>query len=119
MPETKDLGTYHVRVEFSDGSGFIQQWTTGRRYMYGRGSCSPLGAQVILPAWEDEQALFRAMVFQYTDGNYSCDCNRRAFLARANQEDEPEGDDDVCGDTFTLKKLTAIRPDGSEVALWG
>jgi len=118
MSQTKDLGTYHVRVEFEDGQGFIYKWGTGRRYMYGRGPCSPLGATTIKPGWVDEQDLFKSIVFIFTDGNYSCDCNKRAFLARANQEDEPERDADICGDTILLKRLTAIRPDGSEVLLW-
>lgn len=83
--------------------------------MYGTGSLSPLGAGVIEPAWEDEESLFSAMIYQYLDGNYSCDCNRRAFLAAAAQEPDP---DVPCGDTLDLAKLTAIRPDGSEEVLW-
>lgn len=114
----KDLGTYHVRVEFVDGQGFLMEWNTSRRYMYGSGSCSPLDAKVIEPVWEDEHDLFESIVYMFTEGNYSCDCNRRAFLARAYQQEEPEGDDDMCGDTMLLKQLTAIRPDGTEEILW-
>ena len=113
---TKDLGTYHLRVEFEDGSGYIQQFSTGMRYTDGRDNNHPLTAQPISPAWESEDDLFRTMEYMYLEGNYSCDCNKKLFLADAIQaEGEPNED---CGDEIKLKRLTAIRPDGTERVLW-
>ena len=112
----KDLGTYHLKVELEDGRGWIQQWNTGARYMKGSGSCHPLDADRISPTWRDEQELFESMCWMYLEGNYSCDCNKRLFLARAHQQGEPEKS--PCGDTMTLKRLTAIHPDGIEEVIW-
>ena len=112
----KDLGTYYVRVEFMDGRGFLAQWNTGQCFCKGNGYTHPLDAYRIAPPWKDEATLFRAIEFIYTDGNFSCDCNKALFLARAAQEEEPE--ETKCGDTMPLRRLTAIRPDGSEVVIW-
>lgn len=122
--EPRDLGTYHIRVKFTDGMGFIYQWTTGRRYTHGSCSCSPLTADQIPPGWEDEADLLHTMRYMFTEGNYACDCNRRMFLDQAAQkyleteEDEEDGEDPYpCGQTLILESLTVIRPDGSEIAL--
>ena len=56
------------------------------------------------------------MQWQYTEGNYSCDCNRLPSLARAYQREEPEVAE--CRSTLVLKRLTMIRPDASEVVLF-
>lgn len=111
-----DLGTYHLRVELEDGRGWIDTWHTGARYTGGTVDHSPLTASRIGCIYESESALFQNMAFMYTDGNYSCDCNKRLFWCRAQQLDEPA--DSACGDTMRLKRLTAIRPDGSECVLW-
>ena len=111
-----DLGTYHVRVELEDGRGWISKWNTGRRYTGGTQDESPLDAGPMLPVWSCEEDLFNSMLFIFTEGNYSCDCNKTLFLARAYQQDEP--DDPPCGDTMTLARLTAIRPDGTEKILY-
>lgn len=112
----RDLGTYHLRVEFADGRGFIDKWHTGTWYIGGTGNASPLSAERIPPGWDDEDSLFGAMLYQYTEGNYSCDCNRALFLARAHQQPEPENV--PCGETIELARLTAIRPDGTEDLLY-
>lgn len=42
----------------------------------------------------------------WEDGNFSCDCNRRLFFLRANNDEEP--DDEDCGDTaFSVRLLNA------------
>jgi hypothetical protein len=112
----KDLGTYWLRVEFDDGRGYLEKWETGRRYVGGSINWKRLDAKAIEPSWENEQELFETMEYQYVEGNYACDCNKLLFLARANQQDEPEHI--PCGDTLMLFRLTAIRPDGSEQTLW-
>lgn len=112
----KDLGTYFVKVELATGDGWIHEWPTGARYTNGSGAQSPLDAMRIEPTWNSEDDLFQTMLFMYAEGNYACDCNRRLFLARAHQQDEPE--ESPCGETIQIKRLTAIRPDGSEYVLW-
>lgn len=112
MKNTKDFGTYFLRVEFLDGTGFIQKWETGYSYCGGRDYESALDAMLIPPAFECEEELFDAMIWQYSNGNYSCDCNKMLFLQRANHKPETET---KCGDEMELKSLTIIRPDRSEV----
>lgn len=113
---TRDLGTYYVRVIFEDGRGYIEEWDTGHRYTRGTGGWSPLDADPISPSWEDEADLIAGILYQYLDGNYSCDCNKRDFLARAYQQPEPT--ENPCGETLLLRSLTLIRPDRSEELLW-
>jgi hypothetical protein len=105
----KDLGTYHVKVELADGRGWIQTYHTGARFTGGREHCHPLNSLRIRPVWGDEDKLIDGIRFQFLEGNYSCDCNKKIFLANANQEDL---DDEECGDTMPIKRLTLIRPDG-------
>jgi hypothetical protein len=114
--KAKDLGTYHLRVEFADGTGYIHAYYTGQRFTGGDTHVSPLEATRMPPVWESEEELFHCMEFEYLENNHSCDCNRKLLLARAYQQPEPE--DLSCGETIILKRLTAIRPDGSEVVLF-
>jgi len=113
---TKDLGTYHLKVELVDGRGWIETWNTGWRYTQGTDGYRPLDATPIPPTYEDEKAIFFNMMWMYIDGNYSCDCNKALFLAYSQQQDPPWNT--PCGDTMTLKRLTAIRPDRTEKVLY-
>jgi len=111
-----DLGTYHVRVEFADGTGFIEKWNTGMRYCGGGGGISPVDAGCIPPTFKDAAALADTVLFSYTEGNDSCDCNKKLSLDRANQiEPEEHG----CGDELEIKRLTLILPNGNEFILLG
>ncbi len=101
----RNLGIYRLRAEL-DGGTVNETWETCGRERPG----------LEAPVWDDEADLFGTMLFQWTEGNYSCDCNRMLFLARERGEDS--GPELVCGDTIMLHKLTAIRPDGSEVVLF-
>ena len=47
--------------------------------------------------------------FQWTEGNFGCDCNRALFFARA--KGEPDPDQECGGEAYTLLELR--RPDGS------
>lgn len=107
----KDLGTYHLRVEFEDGLGYIEQWNTGMRFTHESNHVHPLTASVMVPPWGSEDELFSTMEFCYTEGNYSCDCNRKSFLDQASRI---EDNDYECGHIIQLCKLTVIRPDGTE-----
>ena len=54
--------------------------------------------------------------YLWTDGNYSCDCNRELFFCRAAAEDEPE--EHACGES-RFAALKAILPDGTEIEIDG
>jgi hypothetical protein len=112
----KDLGTYHLRVELEDGRGWIETWNTGHRYTDGMQEATKLDASLIRPIWDAEEGVLEAMLFMYMDGNYSCDCNKLLFLARSQQQPDPE--ENPCGDSLVVKRLTAIRPDASEVVIF-
>lgn len=43
--------------------------------------------------------------YQYTEGNYSCDCNRELFFCRAKGIEEPEQEDHKCGDDERFRIL--------------
>lgn len=64
--------------------------------------------------YEDEDELVSVIEFSFTEGNYSCDCNRRLFVLRAKGED-PDVMSSECGDSIKLTKLTLIRPDKTEI----
>jgi len=116
----RDLGTYWVRVEFEDGRGFYSRWDTSARYITGGTQDeAPLSATRVQPVWESDEDVTSCIYFWWVDGNGSCDCNRTLYWLRANNE-SPDIDDArvACGDTITLKRLTAIRPDGTEKELW-
>lgn len=113
---TTDLGTYHVRVMFTNGAGYLHAIYTGRRYTDGKNSVHPLTAQSIAPPFASEQDLFDSLRHQFLEGNYSCDCNRRTFLDQATGV--TASIEHPCGHTLTLQSLTAIRPDGSECLLY-
>lgn len=49
--------------------------------------------------------------YMWSEGNYSCDCNRYLFFQRAHDEDE---EDFECGDTaYTVVKI--VTDDGAQV----
>ena len=110
-----DLGTYHVRVSFTDGSGFISMWGTGRRYTSGTRDTHPLDASPIAPPWESERDLISTILYGFTEGNYACDCNRIMFIRQAEHDDNDAFI--PCGHTMVLARLTLIRPDGTEKVL--
>ena len=111
----KDLGTYFLRIELRDERGWIQSWPTGWRYTDGTAEETLLTATPIPPTWNTEEDLLGTMRFMYLAGNYSCDCNKSLFLARAHQSDQ---EDLPCGDTMQLRRLTVIRPDRSETVIY-
>ncbi len=57
-------------------------------------------------------------LFWWSEGNFSCDCNRELQFCRAKDIDEPDRDANRCGEErFTVIK--AILPDGTEVEIDG
>lgn len=115
---SEDLGTYHVQVIFEGGIGFIMEWDTGARYTKGRHGVSPLDATRLEPTYENEYDLLRSVRYMFLEGNYSCDCNLRNFLADAAQKPRP--DDAHCGDELleSMVSLTVIRPGGEAILLF-
>ena len=108
----RDLGTYHVRVELSNGRGFISKWATGLRFCRGSNGFSPIDAERIVPAWEDAQDLMDSIVFYYVDGNGGC--NLSLFLQDAYPSEDIEDDDDC---SLTVAAMTIIDPSGQEIPI--
>ena len=88
---TTTTSNYRLHVEFTDGRQYTEPLEPG----YGN----------------KEDKIVATILWQYLEGNYSCDCNRLLFYCRYNNLDEPF--DPPCGETMQLKSLTLIRPDGS------
>lgn len=61
--------------------------------------------------YEETEDGFSAIDFQWTEGNYSCDCNKSIFLGLSTSEDAR------CGDTLELEYLGVIMKDGTEKVL--
>ena len=57
-----------------------------------------------------EEYLFR---YQYTEGNYSCDCNRAIFFADGTDED----DECECGDDVAFSIIWVEDEDGARFTL--
>ena len=108
---SKDIGTYHLKVEFKNERGYLQRWGTGKWYTEGDSEVSPLNASLIRPLYECEDDLIESILFQYLENNYSCDCNRRLFIARAHKEEESWAT--ACTEDIELERLTLIRPDST------
>ena len=62
-----------------------------------------------------EEELERLTDFMWTEGNYSCDCNRLLFFVRSGGEPEPTREVIVCGEgAFTLLGLARTGSKGQE-----
>lgn len=120
---SKDLGTYHVRVELKGIPGFIYEWTTGARYVLGGydgrcppgGDITPLSARRQPPRWESEEELLGTIEHIFTVGEYACDCKKFQLWRQANAHYELI--ETPCGNTYTLARLTVICPNGEEKVL--
>jgi hypothetical protein len=65
--------------------------------------------------YHEDSPWLESSEFGWTEGNYSCDCNRRLFFERAGGGD-PDLDETRCGDrAYTVIKV--IFPDGTERAI--
>lgn len=61
-------------------------------------------ADKLVRVYVDKYPWDGASDYMWGDGNYSCDCNRALFFARAVNEDEPE--ETPCGDELYTVKIT-------------
>ena len=84
---------YKVRVDLEDGRKYVQSY-------------GPLN---------DEDELISLILYANTEGNDSCDCNKRIYLA--DEEDTDTPDENPCGDSLKIKHITLIRPDMTEETL--
>jgi hypothetical protein len=110
----KDLGTYHIKVIFSSGMGYIQHWGTGAGYSGCSDEVCSLAAQRTQPLYDDEADLIKNIKYMYDEGVYADDGNRRLFLARAHKDPSIEFSER----DMRIASLTLIRPDGSEQLIY-
>jgi hypothetical protein len=80
---------YHVELEFWDGR------------VLKRG-------QYTVPTWTKDE-IVSGTDYQWSEGNYSCDCNRSAFLAEADHEQKKL----PCGETLRIRFYALHGPDGT------
>lgn len=106
MTAVRPPATYWSRCELLDGRSFLISWNLDQESREGSGR-----------VWKDEQALFESILSMFTDGNYSCDCNKDLYCHYALGGSYDDFDFPRCGDTLRMAKLTVIRPDGSEEVL--
>lgn len=92
------------------------KWGTSARYTHGRGECHPLTAGRIRPTYEDEDDVLVNILYMFTEGDFSCDCNKALFLADALQEERPENY--PCGDSMKIKKMLVKCPDERELLIF-
>lgn len=111
----KDLGTFHVKVLLNNGEGFIHKEETGGRYTKGKYGEYPLDSSWIKPTYNNKEDMVNNIIFMFTEGNFSCDCNLADFLADSKQE---ERIDLKCGKTLKVRELILIKPDGSELIIF-
>lgn len=57
-------------------------------------------------------------VYLWTEGNYSCDCNRHDFFVCRGYRRHPHVGDSICGDS-EYRVLKAVLDDGTEIVLDG
>lgn len=62
---------------------------------------------------DDEDEIVYSNTYQYHEGNYSCDCNKRLFAGYDEQDDEYC----YCGDSISYEELWLVRKDGTKVDL--
>lgn len=62
-----------------------------------------------------EEELFKRMVWEYTEGNHSCDCGRKTAHRRAHGLPFVRFE---CGDSLVLVRLTVIRTSGLKVVIY-
>lgn len=87
----KGAGWYHVAIRNN---------TTGEERLYRHDM-----------AWDDDGS----SMYQWTDGNYGCDCNRELFWHRAVGD---EAEEFACG-TEVFSALYAELPDGTRIEIDG
>lgn len=117
VKKPKDLGTYYLRVELEDGRGWYDTWDTHGRWVDGRLGSAPLESKYIPPYYTSADDVERSMLWQYLEGNYSCDCNKTLFYNRA-YGIETDEEHVECSDNMILKRLTMIRPSGKEKVIY-
>ena len=115
MP-TKDLGTYHVKVELNNGDGFIMKWETGIRYTDGWESSHPLTAELISPAYEDEEGLKDTIRYMFLHGDFAYAYNIELFLDQAHQRNCDSTS--ACSNKYKIIRMTLIKPDATEEVIY-
>lgn len=61
---------------------------------------------------DDETEIVYSSTYEYHEGNYSCDCNKRIFA----DADVPEYED-LCGDSIAYEELWLVHKDGTKIDL--
>ncbi len=66
---------------------------------------------------EKDENWFDGSDFMWTEGNYSCDCNRALYFARANGSDDELAEGQDCGDNEAYSIPFVILKDGTKITI--
>lgn len=59
---------------------------------------------------DTEERVISGSAYMYTEGNYSCDCDKMFFAGYSEQELD-------CGDSISYEELWLVRKDGTKIDL--
>ena len=81
----------------------VQGWVLGKSFTHG----------VWCREGDDLYDVIHNLKYYYSEGNASCDCNKRIFAGLADVDDE----DNPCGDSITYEKLSLVFDNGESIPL--
>ena len=61
---------------------------------------------------DDEEDIVYKSTYLYSEGNYSCDCNKSEFAGLLREDEQG-----VCGDMIKYEELWLVREDGKRIDL--
>ena len=91
----------------------MSTYTENNRYtIQGKVLGIPFTHSVYSEIEDDEEDIVYKSTYLYSEGNYSCDCNKIEFAGLLREDEQG-----VCGDTIKYEELWLVREDGKRIDL--
>ena len=91
----------------------MSTYTENNRYtIQGKVLGTPFTHSVYSELEDDEEDIVYESTYLYSEGNYSCDCNKIEFAGLLREDEQG-----VCGDTIKYEELWLVREDGKRIDL--
>ena len=91
----------------------MSTYTENNRYtIQGKVLGIPFTHSVYSELEDDEEDIVYKSTYLYSEGNYSCDCNKIEFAGLLREDEQG-----VCGDTIKYEELWLVREDGKRIDL--
>ena len=91
----------------------MSTYTENNRYtIQGKVLGIPFTHPVYSELEDDEEAIVYESTYLYSEGNYSCDCNKIEFAGLLREDEQG-----ACGDTIKYEELWLVREDGKRIDL--